>query len=325
MPSLTAPRFWFRKSGLAAALLSPVAAIYDLAGKACRARVTPQHLPIPVICVGNVILGGSGKTPVVADIARRLKAAGHTPHIISRGYGGTLQGPAAVNLDAHSVGDVGDEPLLLARNAPVWVARNRADGAAAALQAGATHIILDDGLQNPSLAKSLSLLVIDAARALGNGHIIPAGPLRETLDDALSRTNAVIWIGEGHVFLKERIAAEKPVLEARAITHCLTHDLNKRPVLAFCGLGHAGKFYDGLAATGADIKLTRDFPDHYVWSTYEIEELLQQAEKLNALPVTTAKDAVRIPESLLPRIAICDVKLEWKDEAALGKLLKTGE
>jgi tetraacyldisaccharide 4'-kinase len=322
MPSLTPPAFWFRKPGLAAALLSPFASLYDLAGKASRAAVSPRQFPVPVICVGNVILGGSGKTPVVTDIARRLRAAGHSPHIVSRGYGGTLRGPVAVDPAAHSVGDVGDEPLLLARENPVWVAKKRADGAAAALAAGATHIILDDGLQNPGVIKRLSFLVIDAGRGLGNGHVIPAGPLRETLNDALLRSDAVIWIGGGNDFLREHIAAQKQMLQAKAVTHCLTHDLQGRAVLPFCGLGHARKFYDGVAALGADIKATRDFPDHYVWSTYEIEQLLQQAEKMNALPVTTAKDAVRIPESLHPRLAICDVQLRWQDEAAFAEFIR---
>lgn len=280
----------------------------------------PTKVSVPVICIGNVVVGGSGKTPVVADWAKRLKAQGKNPHIISRGYGGTLIGPVRVNPAQHAVGDVGDEPLMLAKTAPVWVAKDRVAGAKAAVEAGADILLLDDGLQNPALFKDTSFLVVDGGRGLGNGAVMPAGPLREAFADALTRVDGIIFIGDEQVPFLNLIPQSKPVLRAKAETVCATHELKNCDVFAFCGLGDAQKFFKGVQAMGARIKGTRSFPDHYVWSRAEVEDLLHKAESMKAIPVTTAKDAVRIPESLHPRLALCDVRLHWQDEAAVAAI-----
>lgn len=317
---LTAPRFWFEKKGMIATLLHPFAVLYAAFGNYLRSRIVPQKMSVPVICVGNVVLGGSGKTPIVQMLVKYLKNRGFSPHIISRGYGGYLKGPVRVDTSIHTIGETGDEPLMLSAIASVWVSKNKVAGAKAAIAAGATVLLLDDGLQNPTLYKDVSFLVIDAARALGNGCVIPAGPLRETLPESLAKTNAVIWVGNGHDETLKTITAQKPVIKAHAATVC-DIDLTGKKVFAFCGIGNAQKFHDGVRALGANIIKTADFPDHYVWSTYEIRKLLDEAKTLNALAVTTAKDAVRIPQSLREAITICDVEMSLHDDMLLDKQL----
>ncbi len=314
---LHAPRFWFEPPSLLSRILTPAAFIYHAIGSFLRTRVTPYKASVPVICVGNVVVGGSGKTPVVRTLVGHLKTLGFTPHIISRGYGGYLSGPVQVDPALHTLGEVGDEPLLLSPIAPVWVAKDKVAGAKAAIAAGATVLILDDGLQNPSLHKDINFLVVDATRAFGNECVLPAGPLREPLSDALSKTTAIIWIGSGHDALRAQLAKQKPLLTAAATTVGITDELKGQNLFAFCGLGNTNKFYDGLRASGANVVKTTDFPDHYVWSTYEIRKLLDEAKALNATPVTTAKDAVRIPPSLRGSILICDVDIQFADSAGL--------
>lgn len=316
-----APSFWYEKKRLAAILLQPLAMAYAATGKILRGCITPVKVSVPVICVGNVLVGGTGKTPMVVALAKMLIKQGKKPHILSRGYGGYLCGPVRVDPSVHTLGEVGDEPLLLARHAPVWVSKNKVAGAKAAIDAGAEVLLMDDGLQNPSLYKDVTLLVMNASRGLGNGCVLPAGPLREPFADALAKSHAVIWLGVGSEELQKTIAAQKPLLQATAATLCLTHDLNDKRLFAFCGLGHAQKFFDGVKALGGNIVKTLDFPDHYVWTVHELEQILAEAKALNALPVTTVKDAMRIPKSLLNNFAICDVALSFENERALEKLL----
>ena len=320
---LHAPRFWFQPPSLFSALLTPVSFIYNWVGTFIRARTIPQKMSVPVICVGNVVVGGSGKTPVVRTLIKHLQTLGLTPHIISRGYGGYLCGPVRVDPAIHTLGEVGDEPLMLSPHAPIWVAKDKVAGAKAAIAAGATVLILDDGLQNPSLHKDISFLVIDATRGFGNEQVLPAGPLREPIADALSKTTAIIWIGAGNDTLRTTLSKQKPLLTATASTIAVKGDLSSGRFLAFCGLGNAQKFYDGLKSQRANIIKTVDFPDHYVWSTFEIRKLLDEAKTLNATLVTTAKDAVRIPPSLRDNIIICDVDINFADDVTLQNQLRT--
>lgn len=316
------PNFWYEKPGLLARLLQPFSLLYGFFSKPLGRIAAPIKLPVPVICIGNVTAGGSGKTPVTADIAKKLQDLGAMPHIISHGYGGHLLGPVRVDPREHSVGQVGDEPLLLARIAPTWVAKKKIEGMEAAIQAGASILLLDDGLQNHTVAKDFSFLVIDGLRGLGNGMLLPAGPLRENLEAGLAKAGAVILIGEDRTGLRLFLQKDRPLLDATTCTFAVTGDLRGKLVYAFCGLGHAAKFYEGLRAAGAQVKGARDFPDHYMWSTYEMEQILAAAEALKALPVTTLKDSVRVPESFLPRILLCNVELHWRDEASLIRILK---
>lgn len=317
-----APRFWFEKPTWPSAMLSPFAFIYHGCGKLLRSWVKPTKVSAPVICVGNIVLGGSGKTPVVRLLAQHLQAKGFLPHIVSRGYGGYLKGPVRVDPLIHTLGEVGDEPLLLSATAPVWVAKDKVAGTQAAIAAGATHILLDDGLQNPSLVKDISVLVVDATRGFGNGCVLPAGPLREPVADTLLKTDIILWIGQGHEPLKTELRTKKDLITAHAQTICNDINLQGHRLFAFCGLGNAQKFYDGLARQGGHVVSTRTFPDHYTWSGYELRQMIEEASKHAARPITTAKDAIRIPQSLQDEILICDVKLSIDDMASLETHLR---
>ncbi len=188
------PEFW-RHDGAVAKILTPLGWAFHGAGRIRRWAARPYCAPIPVICVGNLVAGGAGKTPVAMAIADMLLAARRKPHFLTRGFGGGLAGPVRVDRSGHDAGAVGDEALLLADMAPCWVARDRADGARAAVDAGAEIIVMDDGFQNPQPAKDLSLIVIDGGVGFGNRRVIPAGPLRENLAAGIRRADAAILIG----------------------------------------------------------------------------------------------------------------------------------
>ncbi|WP_119678782.1 tetraacyldisaccharide 4'-kinase [Indioceanicola profundi] len=320
---MKAPAFWQRQPGLAAALLSPAAALWTgitrrrlRAGPACRAVV-------PVICVGNLVAGGAGKTPVVQALLCRLEVRGVRPAALSRGHGGRLAGPVRVDPARHGAWDVGDEPLLLAAGgAPCWVARDRAMGAEAAVRAGAEVIVLDDGFQNPSLAKDLSLIVADGAAGFGNGRVIPAGPLREPLADGLERAQAVVIIGQDRAGVRALIGGRLPVLTARLVPDmAVSADLVGRRVLAFAGIGRPAKFFDTLAEMGAHVAEAVSFADHHPYSDAEVERLVARARKLDAVPVTTAKDAMRLGSRHREMVRVLPVTLAFNDMAALDALL----
>ena len=327
-PSLRAPDFWAGSAraqrptaGLLSGLLSPLAAVFDLAGRLRRATTRPRVLPIPVICVGNLVAGGAGKTPVVLALIRALAGHDLSIHVLTRGYGGTAAGPLRVDPDRHDAVVVGDEALLLARQAPTWVARDRPAGAQAAMAEGAQLLILDDGFQNPTLAKDLSLLVVDGGFGFGNGRLIPAGPLRETVSRGLARADATVLLGADATGLAERLSAAGPLLWARLASAGDQSGLAGRKVFAFAGIGRPEKFFDSLASVGAELAVCRAFPDHHGYSVGEVESLLAEAARLKALPITTEKDAVRLPESLRERVTVLPVEIVWQDEAALSALL----
>lgn len=312
---MRSPEFWAR-DGLAARLLQPLGAAYSAAGAARFALARPYRASVPVICVGNLVAGGAGKTPIVLDIAERLIAAGCRPHLLSRGYGGRARCPLRVDPERHTADEVGDEPLLLARIAPTWVGRDRAAAARAAIAGGADLLLLDDGFQNPGIEKDLSLVVIDGGYALGNGRVIPAGPLREPAGRGLARADAVVILGEGRVAL----AAGRPRLHARTIARDAA-DLAGRKVLAFAGIGRPAKFFATLEEAGAAVVERRSFADHHPYTAPELDELLRTAHALQALPVTTAKDAVRIPPPQRAKIHILEISVAWEDPAAIAGLL----
>jgi tetraacyldisaccharide 4'-kinase len=317
---MRAPDFWEKDGRLLPALLAPLAAGYAAAGRLRRAMIQPWKAPVPVICVGALTVGGAGKTPVALALGRHLGSQGRRVHFLTRGYGGREAGPLRVDPARHGARDVGDEALLLAHTAPCWVARDRPAGARAAATAGAQVIVMDDGFQNPSLAKNLALLVIDGGHGLGNGWVLPAGPLREPAGGALARADAVILIGEDRSGLHP-ILSSRPVLGARLLPGPEAQALAGRKLLAFAGLGRPEKFFASLRAIGADLAATVVFPDHHPYSAEEVERLCDQADRLHARPVTTAKDAVRLPPALRDRVQVATVHIEWADSAALDRLL----
>jgi tetraacyldisaccharide 4'-kinase len=280
-----------------------------------------------VICVGNVTVGGAGKTPTVLALIDIVDAhaGGPLAHVLTRGYGGALTGPVRVDPDRHTASEVGDEPLLLARAAPTWVARDRFAGALTAVAAGAGLVILDDGLQNPSLAKDLSLIVVDGAHGFGNGRVMPAGPLRERVATALTHVHGVIVIGDDRAGAGAEIRKTRPgvpVLSARIVpASAAATALKGNRVLAFAGIARPEKFFATLDAIGADIVDRHAFADHHHFSEAEIALLESEAKRRGARLVTTEKDHMRLERDVRERVAALPIALSFVDPAALDRLL----
>jgi tetraacyldisaccharide 4'-kinase len=318
---MRAPEFWSH-DGMLARSLAPLGAVYAWAVARRLAEADEYRPAVPVICVGNIVAGGAGKTPVALSLAEALKRAGRAVHLLTRGYGGTEVGPRAVDLDRHDAARMGDEALLLAAAAPTWVARWRPDGAVAAVSMGADIIVMDDGFQNGSIAKDLSLVVVDGFSGFGNGRVIPAGPCREPPARGLARADAMVLVGEdrtGAARLAE--AAGAPVLSARLAPGPEAARLAGRRVVAFAGIGRPAKFFATLAECGAELVSSHAFPDHHPYGEGQVASLLAEAEAERALLVTTAKDRVRVPSSLRSRVDVLTVTLEWQEPALLAALL----
>ena len=278
-------------------MLAPLGALYGLvAGQ--RLQRKGFDAGIPVICVGNYHVGGAGKTPAVLALANLLRDLGETPVVLSRGYGGRLSGPIKVDPARHAAIDVGDEPLMLARTEAVVVARDRIAGVALARSQRASVILMDDGFQNPAIAKDVALIVIDGDRGLGNGKVLPAGPLRAPLPPQLDRTDALIVVGDGSAAaaVAAAIAAQgKPVMSAYLQAGAASvAALRGRRVLAFAGIGDPARFFRTLRSSGIEVVLERTFADHHPFSRSEIETLIAEAKAEALTPVTTAKDLVRL-------------------------------
>ncbi len=317
---MRAPDFW-AGDGTLAALFAPLGAGYDMAGRLRRALARPVSIGVPIVCVGNLVAGGAGKTPVVLALVEALGARGRKVQCLTRGYGGRTVGPHRVDPDRDHAAQVGDEALLLARAAPTWVARRRAAGARAAAAAGAEVVVMDDGFQNPSLVKDLSLIVVDGAYGFGNGRVMPAGPLRETLAGGLARADAVVVLGPGRRDLGARLEGCPTRLSARLAPRPGSERLSGRRVLAFAGIGRPEKFFATLEELGAEVVETRAFPDHHAYDPAEIESLRARAAALDACAVTTEKDAVRLSPELREGIEVLAVAVEWGEPEALQALL----
>jgi tetraacyldisaccharide 4'-kinase len=320
---MRAPDFWHEppgsSAGLLGGLLRPVGAALDAASRLRRAVVRPYRAPVPVICVGNLVAGGSGKTPVALSLAGILAGQGIATAIVMRGYGGRLAGPELVDPQRHSAEAVGDEPLLAAASVPCWIARDRAAGVRAAVAEGAQAIVLDDGFQNPHVAKDLSLVVVDAAYGFGNGRLIPAGPLREGVAAGLARADAVVLVGEP-LPCNAFAPPDCPVLRA-ALVPVGSVPAAGAPVFAFAGIGRPGKFFSTLRGLGARLVAERGFPDHHVYQAPELTALRDEAAKAGARLVTTRKDWLRLPPAEREGIEALDVELRWRDQAAVDALL----
>jgi tetraacyldisaccharide 4'-kinase len=327
---MRAPAFWWRPhSSPGSLLLRAPAALYG-AIAARRMRAPGERAPLPVVCIGNFTVGGSGKTPAALAVAAMLADEGQRPFFLTRGYGGRLAGPVRVDPLRHQARDVGDEPLLLARAFPVIVSRDRPAGARLCAAQGASVIVMDDGLQNPSLVKDLALAVVDGASGVGNGACLPAGPLRAPLAAQWAHVHAVVVVGDGAP--GEAIAAHArrrgtPVLRARLEADAATAArLRGRRVLAFAGIGRPQKFFATLDACGANVVRTRSFPDHHPFAAAEIGALVAEAAAEHLTLVTTEKDLVRITDlgdaaSGGDRIQSLPVRLAFEDGRALRELL----
>ncbi len=327
---LEAPFWWYRRKGALGSALAPVGSLYGRVAEKRFAQATPYRSRLPVICIGNFTAGGGGKTPTAIAIAALLKELGAKPAFLTRGYGGASKGPLLVK-QGHSAAEVGDEPLLLAEAAPTVVAADRPAGAKAIEASDASVIVMDDGFQNPSLAKDLSLVVVDGGVGVGNGLVIPAGPLRAPLDAQIARASALIVIGE-----QERVAKlidaftaqAKPVLKARMVPRQDRRWLSVLPVIGFAGIARPSKFFATLRNEGARLIDQRAYPDHYRYSERQARSLLKAAKDYNAMLVTTEKDYVRLEGE--PDSAVAELKhrarpfaitVEFEDKAKVKEML----
>jgi tetraacyldisaccharide 4'-kinase len=323
------PAFWRRKAGIAAKVLSPLAAAYGgIAGG--RLHRPGARAQVPVICIGNPTAGGSGKTPTAIAVVHRLAAAGENPMLLTRGYGGQLAGPVWVDASRHSAQQVGDEPLRLVRAARTVVSRDRVAGAKAAAAAGATVIVMDDGFQNPSLHKDLSILTVDARRGIGNGHVLPAGPLRAPLDLQLTLAQAMIVMGEDH---GADDVAERARLRGLQIFRAhlvpdreVIANLEARAVLAYAGIGDPSKFFATLAAAKVQIAATHAFADHHRYTAADARALLGRATTERLVLVSTEKDVARLQHNpvlaeLAARTIALPVTVVLDGGAAFGTFL----
>jgi tetraacyldisaccharide 4'-kinase len=333
MSLIATPSFWYEQKtwqdkALKYAFL-PLSWAYGALARKNFDLYHPVPMEKPVICVGNVVAGGAGKTPVVLSIADMLKEKGYNPHLLSRGYGGNESGPMQVSPGRDTAFDVGDEALLLVEKAPTWIAAKRALGAQAAMESGADIVVMDDGFQNAVIYKDFSITVIDGAVGFGNRCIMPAGPLREPLRFALSRADAFVIIGEDRTGAADIIRrharksdAETPILYAALVPDAANPDVAGRAVFAFAGIGRPEKFKETLEAAGAHVEGWAAFPDHYPYEEEDLYEILAAAEARGLPLLTTEKDWVRVPAALRQKIGKFSVHLEWQDPDALFPLIE---
>lgn len=326
------PGFWSNppdRPGWQARLLAPAAAIWRWRTARRLSTARPERVGAPVLCIGNLTAGGTGKTPMVAALMERLSQRGVAAHVVSRGYGGRIEGPHLVDPLEDTAADVGDEPLMLAARGLVWVARDRVAGARAAVAAGARLILLDDGFQNPGLHKDAAFVMVDAGAGFGNGRIIPAGPLREPVASGLARADLSILIGSDEecrqVCRTWPFLLSGPTVEAQLTPVPTGLPLAGEPVVAFAGIGRPAKFFATVRGMGAEILATHAFPDHHAYAPTIIRRLIAEARGHDALLVTTEKDAVRLPASLRAEVLTVQVTLApagWAPiDAVLDRLL----
>ncbi|UWQ04732.1 tetraacyldisaccharide 4'-kinase [Aliiroseovarius crassostreae] len=323
------PSFWFTppdRPHWRARLLAPLGWLYSM-GTARRVQASGYRAQVPVICIGNINAGGTGKTPTTIAVAQYLMAQGLVVHIVSRGHRGSLEGPVQVEERRHQADEVGDEPLLMAAFTRTWVAKDRAAGVRAAENAGADVILMDDGFQNPDVEKSLSIVVVDAVKGFGNARCIPAGPLREPVQEGLKRADLLLSIG--HDRAQKRFAEawgaqiHLPHMTGRLEPLQMGMDFDGMDVMAFAGIGHPDKFFATLQGMGANLLRSEALADHQPLTDALMKRLELEAAALGAQLVTTEKDAVRLPSSFRRRVLTVPVRLELADWAPFDAAFKS--
>ena len=326
---MRAPDFWHMPPGRLnwrAIMLSPLGWLYAKATARRVAGGPGKKISVPVVCVGNLNVGGTGKTPTVIWMVDALRSIGHVPHVVTRGYGGSLAGPTSVDPARHKADQTGDEALLLAAFADVWVAKDRAAGAETAVQNGATVIVLDDGFQNPSLEKDFSIVVVDAGVGFGNGRCLPAGPLREPVEIGLKRADLVLGIGpqpaqeEFDQLWGDQIPC--PRFNGELIPLQTGMDWSAATVLAFAGIGNPKKFFSTLSALGARIVRAEALDDHQPLTATMMSRLESEARSKGAQLVTTEKDAARLPPAYRSKVITLPVRLQIENHETLTDMLR---
>lgn len=313
------PYHWSHRTAYAWILL-PISWVYYALVSLRLSLIKPTKLSVPVICIGNNTVGGAGKTPTAIAVANWLKEKGYNPAFISRGYKGQYIGTMVVDADKHSAAEVGDEPLLLARHAICVVAKRRMNAASKAIELGANVIIMDDGLQNPSLLKDMTILVVDGTYGFGNGFVMPAGPCREPVTKSMQKADVILLMGEQK---NDRLASylrnRKPIFNARMKA---SDDLTDKRLHPFAGIAHPDKFFGTVVEQGAQVIRTSRFDDHHAFTQRDLDRLMREAAEDNAELITTEKDAVRLPESFRSSVRILPVSLQCDQQEQLLELIE---
>lgn len=324
-----APPFWWTKADWRAWGLSPFSFVYGKVAGHRLARARRASIPVPVICVGNFTVGGAGKTPTALTLARTAREKGFVPGFLTRGYGGSLDVTTLVEIGHHRATAVGDEALLLAREAMTVVSRRRADGARKLVSEGADLIIMDDGFQSASLEIDFALIVIDSVRGIGNGHLVPGGPVRAPIAEQMRQLSAILKVGDGDAadrLVRQASRAAKPVYVSSLVPQPAP-GIGDRPLLAFAGIADPGKFYRTVEALGGRISVRRSFPDHHYFTEDEVADLLDDAQKQGLALVTTAKDAVRLDgqhgrtAELAGAMRVVEVEMVFDDPHGPGNII----
>ena len=318
---LKAPRFWYKKNDTYISnTLYPLSLLFRF-GTKIRNLISRQRISeLPVICIGNIVVGGAGKTPVALKLGSLLKRNGYKPHFVSKGYGGIETNNTLIK-EWHSAQSVGDESLLLSEVAPTWIGKDRNKSFKLAKENGADCIIMDDGFQNPTLQKDFSIIVINGEQGFGNKRVIPSGPLRESISRGISRANLIIVIGEIADDIKRKISNSVPLIHAKFQISKNNKIYKNQRVTAFAGIAYPDKFYNSLIEKGAILEKQISYPDHHIFDENDMLNLAETANMTKSILVTTKKDFVRIPKSYRSLVSTLDGEIEFEDEKLLVEIL----
>ncbi len=314
------PIFWNQKQSIISLLLIPFSYIWLLASFLNKKK--PKKFDIPVIKIGNVVAGGAGKTPTVISLTKKLINSKINTHIILKGYKSSASKSIQVKKDLHTYKEVGDEALLCAACATTWVGKNRSESINNAINNGADLVILDDGLQDESILSNLNIIVFNGYQGIGNGRIIPSGPMRENMSKAINKSNLALIIDKDENNIAKLIGDTIPIINSNLIIEDeYINNFKNKNVLAFCGIGYPDKFYKSLKEIGCNILYTKSFPDHYEYSDKDIKKLLKKSQELDTLLITTEKDHVKIMEDYKSRIYYFPIRIELNNYKILDDIL----